>query len=879
MSELYDKKLEKNYGKVQKTEIKYNEKKDKNLSSYDRKLKSIANQRKKETKVQNDTVKQLKLETKAFLQELKELQKDRTSKLNNKHKEDKKRLKDDLDEIEKRFKDEITQLQEQKKTESTKHTTEIKELAQKQKKVQTSFSGKEKRAVKRFDGMKNKEKKAIKDRKKQAESTIKALQEERDNKVKELSEASQQEISSLYEVIAFRRGKADDMIVEAEKKHNEIMEGIDKEELGATVSYDTKVQKNERALEEKIARRNKFLQKAESQGDIKNVKLQNREIKTLEQQSERELRILKNEYDRLIKDIELKRTVEDRRYLEELAEIERGFAQFKQEQLWAIELNTISNAEQITNIKLETEKKLYSERMIFDQIDIDYEAELGRLEKEKQIAINDLQDLALKQDVEFNKIRDSKVLDYDMYVAQNEKEIRILQHKKDIEKNKKNSAFDIEIVEYEIAQQLLAEEIQYKTTKQIEEELIEMHKNDYKKQASIRSEYKDSIKELSEVRVERAKDQLEFEELEIENRISIKKKFLEDQKDVIMHDQKLLLTRIENAQKEEIAFFKSVIKQIEKQEQDILKKNILKETKEIKKLQADLTAIEADEGEQDTSEITTQLQALNEVVTRESEATQKIIDTKIAIMNDNIAIIESRKELEREDAKVLVERELRNISYALELLDQNKIAELTEAKARYNKTLNVYHDLSNDTARKDAMKKEEHQRFMNIRVDSENAILSEAKASYNQSVDLLEETKARKIASIKDTLVSNNKLQQDAIDDTVTKYAAAHKESVHRKAIIHNTAEATIQDREKKHMKKEEEIDVDYNKVIANKNKQLKAKDTEFKGHMARIEKSIQVENKKYEEDRRKAQRAYEIELKKAISTINKKLDLDSKLV
>ena len=177
------------------------------------------------------------------------------------------------------------------------------------------------------------------------------------------------------------------------------------------------------------------------------------------------------------------------------------------------------------------------------------------------------------------------------------------------------------------------------------------------------------------------------------------------------------------------------------------------------------------------------------------------------------------------------------------------------------------------------MKKEEHQRFMNQRVDAENSIVNEAKQSYEQAVDLLEETKARKIASIRGGLLTDNQLQQDAIDNTITEYTATHKESVHRKAIIHNTAEATIQDREKKHNKKEEQIDADYDKVIANKNKQLKAKDTEFKGNMARIERSIQVENKKYEEDRRKAQRAYEVELKKAITAINKKLDLDSKLV
>ena len=51
MNEQYNKKLEKNYGKVLKTEMDYVDKQDKILSSYDRKLKSLATESKKETKV------------------------------------------------------------------------------------------------------------------------------------------------------------------------------------------------------------------------------------------------------------------------------------------------------------------------------------------------------------------------------------------------------------------------------------------------------------------------------------------------------------------------------------------------------------------------------------------------------------------------------------------------------------------------------------------------------------------------------------------------------------------------------------------------------------------------------------------------------------
>ena len=68
---------------------------------------------------------------------------------------------------------------------------------------------------------------------------------------------------------------------------------------------------------------------------------------------------------------------------------------------------------------------------------------MGRLEKEKLLAINDLQDLALKADVQFEKERDSKALEFDMKIYLNEKDSSIADYNTQIEKNKKNAAYDV----------------------------------------------------------------------------------------------------------------------------------------------------------------------------------------------------------------------------------------------------------------------------------------------------------------------------------------------------------------------------------------------------------------------------------------------------
>ena len=210
--------------------------------------------------------------------------------------------------------------------------------------------------------------------------------------------------------------------------------------------------------------------------------------------------------------------------------------------------------------------------------------------------------------------------------------------------------------------------------------------------------------------------------MEIENRIKLKEKYLNDEKDLINNDHKLLLVRIDTTSKQEENFYKAAIRQIEKQENDILKKSISQEEKEIKKLEKDLAQIEAEDGETDSSAITSRLQELIDVVTVNSEETSKIIRLKSAIMEENIALVNTRRQRDKDDAKVLIDRELRNIDYAIELLEQNKEAELHETKARYAKTLNVYNDLKADVSRQITQKKEEHVGFKKRREDYEKDI-------------------------------------------------------------------------------------------------------------------------------------------------------------
>ena len=146
-------------------------------------------------------------------------------------------------------------------------------------------------------------------------------------------------------------------------------------------------------------------------------------------------------------------------------------------------------------------------------------------------------------------------------------------------------------------------------------------------------------------------------------------------------------------------------------------------------------------------------------------------------------------------------------------------------------------------------------------------------------MDLLEETKARKTASLKDALQSENNILESLIKEQNDEYNILKRENVHKKVIIHNYAETKLLEGEKRHSNRISEVEREYERQISKRDQQVKLKDNEFKGRMAAVEKSIQVEKKKYEDDRRKAQKAYEVEVKKSIAGINKKLDLESRLV
>jgi hypothetical protein len=211
------------------------------------------------------------------------------------------------------------------------------------------------------------------------------------------------------------------------------------------------------------------------------------------------------------------------------------------------------------------------------------------------------------------------------------------------------------------------------------------------------------------------------------------------------------------------------------------------------------------------------------------------------------------------------------------LLNQNKEAELLEAKARYGKTLQNYNNFENNATAKDTLTTNENTKYLNDREDHENAIITNAKQTFEDLRNQINTAKDQKLSDLEAAKkATQEKLQADTLDqekqfeakanevnDNIKKSEAKALSRLNERATVHGNTIAKIQKVQ--------------NDLVSSVENNLRTKDNLYKEAVAQIYKKADVEKKNYEEEQKRVQKEYDIELKKSIMTINRKLEADIK--
>ena len=877
MSEELQKGLDKNYSKVQKKELKVGEVAEKLLANYEKTVKDLAVVVKNENKDYKGIDKNIKDEHKSVLKTIKDEHKSKSSDVDSRVKDANKLYTDEIGKADAKNLKEVTKqegLIEKANNASVKENEKVlkayeKDVANKNDdiaKVASDFASDSAKLQEKHD-----------DRKAKYDEKVAALTEKRDTKIAKLNEQSTSKIDKLNSDIENQRAKTDKQIADLVPIYDEKMAEVDALVNEELAEYENKTGNIQSTLDSKITRRNKFLEKAENENDTKAAKQQRKEIKELTVNADRELKIIRLAHEDRNKDLASKKREINKNNLEQIAAAEREFTSFKEDCLMQIELNKATLADDLTKTKLDTELKLLDELSKFDEFLSKHTVTVAEVTEKFEKANAVEEDLLEKLLVEFDKVNEINASKLEEELAIRAKDLQLAAIAKDNDYVLAQLKLDVTTAKLFAEQEILDRQLEQDVLMNEEQELLKYHRNDYDKQASVKTEFLSSQEAISELYQGRAKELLEYEELEVINRADLKVGFLETHRLRVEQDNKNLIERIENAFNQEKEFFENEISTLSDNDKAALSEFKLGKEEEIQELVDEKAELDPQADKRRIADLATKINGLKADLNAEIKSREDQILVKIKIYQDNLELCVNRKDKALEEAKELFDFENTNITYAVELVNQNKDSELQEARARYAKTLTSTNNFINAATNRNTKTTDENTKYLTDREDKENSIIENAKLKFENQRNALTNEKDAKLSSLESDKAA---LEARIKQETAT-------EELNLEAIVNRVASQVAASEAKASQRlsalaqqlatKNREFEASLKDKLSKAATELKIKENRYKESVAQIDKKADVEKKTYEVQKTRVQKEYEIELKKAITNINARLDADIK--
>jgi len=877
MSEILQKAMDKNYSKVQKKEIKLEEFSGKLISNYEKKVKELSTVLKDENKVQKAKDKEIKDEHKKVLKDIKDEYKVNTDAVSKKVKEANEKYSDEISKADSKNEKEVTKLNGLIERANNSYTKETEKVQKKYDsdvengnndlaKIEEKFQDDSAKLQEKFD-----------ERKAKYDEKVATLSEKRDTKIAKLNETSQKKIEKLLNDNDTQRAKTDkqlaDLVPIYQEKLNEMEELIQEEKD----EHDSKSGNIKSTLDSKVSRRNKFLEKAENENDSKAAKQQRKEIKQLQTNADRELKILAKAHEDRKKDLVAKKREVNKNNLEQIAAVEREYTNFKEDNLMQIELNKVSLSDTITKTKLDTELKLQDELSKFNDFEAKHAGQVGEVVKKKDLDVKDKEDELVKLEVEFDKENEINAAKLSEELANLEKGLQIAAftkvHDYDLAKNK----LDVALTKYQAEQDILDDKFATDNLVADESALLRYHRNDYDKQASVKAEFYNSQEALRLMMQERAQEVLAYEELEAENRANLKVKFLETQKSTLDGDFEKLKERIEYAYNQEEAYFRNEIEVLAAKDKDLLIEFTNGKEAEIQELVDEKKELDPQADKRRIRDLSETIEDKKAALTADIRQKEDAINVKIGIYQDNLDLATSRRNLALEEARKLYDMQSEDLANAINLVSNDKDAELSNARERQANTVANSNNFMNLATSRNSITTEENTKYLTDREDKENKIIDDAKVLFENNKN---NTTIEKDHKLSDFETAKNDVIEKLKDETMEEERKQEEKAQEVSAMIaqsESKATQRLNTQAQNLTNAIREIDTALKQKEADTAADLRTKENRYKEAVAQIDKKADVEKKTYEAEQARVQKEFEIELKKSITNINSRLEADIK--
>ena len=717
----------------------------------------------------------------------------------------------------------------------------------------------------------------LKDEQSKYETLVVKLNEKRDTKTDKLKSASESKIKKIRTEIEKEQLKVDKIIGDMKPSYEEKLAGINERLTSEKDRYMKKDSVIKSALESRIARHEKFLNKAINQGDNRSIKEHKKNIVGLEKEAVKEAKLLLKEHEVRFDVLDNQKKELLILHKNKIAQLETELVKFKSDKLYQIELAKVSLSKDLMFTELSTKKQLEDELNRYNE----YFAENDRLQAEADktrninLEIQDDKIVALK--IGFDKTNKTNDVKHQEALSVKESEILSTEFIKTLEEGLAKTALEVELAKLEsekvVSEKQLAQSIKIND----ENEIIEYINNDYNRQASMKTEFLNYQLELSKLHSVRALSISEYEGLELNNRIDLKVAFLEKQGSLIKKDNEGIVEKINQVFKAEKEMYESEIdKHVQGDLEELL--NYEQETNDtIKAMIEKRNTFNTKAYRKELKGLDREINDKKATLKKEIEKRKVAINSKTALFNLALFQAEARKDTALNEAEALKSNELSRLASAIELVNNECLDESNDIKHRQ---ASITNDSTNFAAQAEARKdltEEENHEYKDNRVKKEEERIKDIKSTFEQTkhelTSVLEQVLSvlEKLKAETNEEANNKKLKEKAILESKVKN---YNNQISK---YNQEAEDLTEVQGKKNKTNLSQIDVRYANHLTRVTEELKGKQDSFKTKTAEVEGLINNDNKAFDSAKKQVQKDYDASLQKGLSIINQKLQQDLK--
>ncbi len=737
----------------------------------------------------------------------------------------------------------------------------IKQIIQKGEKDQTSLKGK------------------IEDLKAKFELKITDIDEKHASKLEKLTEIATQNEEKLNNDIKNEREKLDHKLATLKPIYEEELAEIDEKIDDAKTEFDAKYENIKSASDQRIAVREKHMHRAQAENDMRSVKQHKKDIDKFRKEAEKDLVLLTKNFNSANKEAIEYRKVFVKENFEKLAVLDKEHTNIHHKLLHEIEKVKATLKTDLANTNLDFEQQKADELIAFNKGLNDIEHKQAKATKEQEDFVEAEENTQAKLLIEFESYNSIEKEKLDDELESKAKDIRVVNINKDKEDNLAKNSLDIEITKLDNELEVSAVTLEKDQKLNDQQEKIECHELQYNRQTSAKNEFLDYQQLFGPLFVSRAEEIFKYEELEINNRTTIKLATLEKQKARVNKDNELLLAKINEVLAEERVHYDEEITAASGKKLEEF--NAFKEEGNLKleSLKEKINALDSKTDRKKIKELNIKLDNETDKLKDAIKQKQEDIKNEIAVFQEALDGAIKRNEIAISEAQALYEAEMGRINQSIDTVTSTKQLELDDAKNKLDKTKEDSQAFVTKAATRNAQTTEENSDYLNKHNQLENDIINHIKNVYATDCEKLNQ----KLNTLLKDIDNDSQDLLERIDNELKseeKNYENFKENIAKNIenIMENTKDKLQEQLEKSNNNKKQILDKfdQSNKQADNK---LNEKQEEYDKHSSNVKNRIAEEKRKYEDELKQIQKENEENLKQSIVQINSKLSEDIKSI